>query len=367
MAVLRGDWLTQGPTVPRFEARLAQLAGVGQAVVCSSGTAALHLAMIAAGVGPGDELVVPANTFVATAAAGVSLGAKARFADVDAVTGNVRVTDIECCLNRATKAVLPVHFAGYPCDMRAVRQLVRAAAPKARVIEDACHALGAQHADGTPVGWTANSDMVVFSFHPVKHVAMGEGGVVLTDDADLADTMRRARCHGLTKDRTKLRRPDEGPWYYEMHEPGHNYRATDIACALGLAQLEKLDRSVARRRHIAARYHTELAGLQHTVLPSPFEVARSSWHIYVLHIDFAALGKSRRRVVEELAARNVGTQVHYYPVPLQPYYRDRLGHTEGDFPGAEQHYARALTIPLFPGLSDGDVDVVVASLHEVIQ
>lgn len=364
--VLRGDWLTQGPSVVAFEQALARRCGARHAVACNSGTAALHLALMAADVGPGHEIVSPAVTFLATANAGIYVGAEPRFADIDPATGLMRAEDLDGLLTERTRAVLPVHFAGLPCDMAPIADRIRESRPDAVVIEDASHALGASHRDGRPVGSCRHSDMVVFSFHPVKHVAAGEGGAVLTDDDALAGRLRELRSHGMTKDPARLTRPDEGPWYYEMHEVGMNYRIPDLNCALGTSQLAKLTEFVRRRREIAGLYHRDLADLEHVRVPAPASPDASSWHLYALSIDFEAVGKSRGEVVAELRAWGVLTQVHYYPVPLQPFYRRRQGHTDGDFPGAEAHYARTLSIPLFPALQEDERRHVVDALHEVL-
>ncbi len=362
---LRGDWLTQGPKVAELERTVAERCGARHAVACSSGTSALHLAMLAAEIGPGDEIVAPAVTFLATANCGVYVGATPRFCDVDFTSVSMTAELLQPVLSVKTRAVLPVHFAGLPCDMAAISRLVRSRCPDAILVEDACHALGGRHAEGSAVGALRWADMVMFSLHPVKHVAAGEGGILLTDRDDLAERLARLRNHGMTKDPTRLERPDEGAWYYEMHEVGFNYRIPDLNCALALSQLRKLDRFLARRQAIAARYHQALADLPYTRLP-PATAEASAWHLYCLHIDFAALGRSRREIVTELHARGVGTQIHYYPVPLQPYYRRLGGYGEGDFPGAERHYAQTLTIPLFPAMSDGDVERVIAALHAVL-
>jgi UDP-4-amino-4,6-dideoxy-N-acetyl-beta-L-altrosamine transaminase len=365
--VLRSDWLTQGPKVAQFEQAVAARCGARYAVACSSGTAALHLAALAAKVGAGHELVVPAITFLATANCGVYVGATPKFCDVELSSVLMTAELLGACLSEKTRAVLPVHFAGLACDMASIASLVRARCPDAVIIEDASHALGASHADGTPVGALKWADMAVFSFHPIKHITAGEGGIVLTDRADLAERLRLLRNHGMTKETGRLTRADEGPWYYEMHEVGFNYRIPDINCALALSQLSKLDRFVVRRRKIAAYYRESLSELPHTELP-PFPLSdRSAWHLFCLHIDFAKLGKSRRQVVAELRERGVGTQVHYFPVPLQPYYQTRFGFRHGMFPGAERHYAEALTIPLYPAMSDDDAARVVDALREVIR
>lgn len=366
VAALRSPWLTQGPLVEEFERAVAGRCEARHAVACNSGTAALHLAMLAAGVRPAGAIISPALTFLATANCGVYAGATPRFTDIDFHTGLMTADLLESRLSADVAAVLPVHFAGVACDMPAISRLVRRDCPRAVIIEDACHALGGQHADGTPIGSLKWADMAVLSFHPVKHIAAGEGGMVLTDDDTLAQRLRRFRSHGMTKDPAALTRT-EGPWYYEMHEIGWNYRLPDMNCALALSQLTKLDRFIDRRRAIAARYRQALARLPHVQLPAVESPDRSAWHIYSLHVDFAALGKSRERVVGELKELGVGTQVHYYPVPLQPYYRQHGGYREGDFPGAEKHYAQALTIPLFPAMTDRDVERVIHAVRTVLK
>jgi UDP-4-amino-4,6-dideoxy-N-acetyl-beta-L-altrosamine transaminase len=365
--VLRGDWLTCGPMVARFESALADRCGARHAVACSSATAALHLALLAARVGVGDVVVVPALTFLATANCAVYVGADVRFCDVDFRTGLTTVEHLAPRLDEQVRAVIPVHFAGAACDMPAIAAAVRKRSPRAVLIEDACHALGGEHADGTPVGAAKWADMTVFSFHPVKHIAAGEGGMVLTDSDELAHRLRLLRSHGVTKERDRLESPNEGPWYYEMHEVGFNYRISDINCALALSQLERLDDFVARRRAIAAYYADALSDCPHVKLPPRHEPDRSAWHLYCLHIDFAARRKWRRQIVGELAERGVATQVHYFPVPLQPYYRRRLGCGPGDFPQAERHYDEALTIPLFPAMTDGQVERVARAVQQVMR
>jgi UDP-4-amino-4,6-dideoxy-N-acetyl-beta-L-altrosamine transaminase len=373
--VLRGERLTQGPKIEEFEETVARRVGARHAVACSSGTAALHLAMLAAGAAPGDEVVCPATTFVATANCALYVGAEPRFCDVDYATVCATPQTLEPALTARTRVVLPVHFAGLPCDVPAITQTVRARCPRALIVEDACHALGARHADGTPVGNLRWSDMAVFSFHPVKHAAAGEGGMVVTDRDDLARRLRLFRNHGIARDPESLAKPGEGPWYYEMRALGYNYRLPDLNCALGISQMKKLDAFLERRREIAARYNAAFADLDGVDLPLAGAVAgnepgpgarQNAWHIYVLRIDFQRIGKSRKQAVAELAARGIGTQVHYYPVPLQPYYRERFGFCDGQFPAAEKHAARALTIPLFPALADSDVERVVREMRHVL-
>lgn len=365
--VLRGGLLTQGPVVEEFEQAVAQRCGARFAVAVSSGTAALHVAMLAAGVGPGDEIVGPAITFLATTNAGLYVGATPRFTDVDFDTVCMTPAHLEPALSERTRAVLPVHFAGRACDMAGISALVRRRCPGAVIVEDACHALGGGHGDGTPVGALRWADMAILSFHPVKHVTTGEGGMVLTDRADLAERLRLFRSHGMTKDPARLTAPDEGPWYYEMCELGLNYRIPDLNCALGLSQLARLGDFIGRRREIAALYDRELRALPHTRLPAREAPDRCAWHLYCPHVDFGALGKSRKQVVDGLRAAGIGSQVHYYPVPLQPYYRERWGHRPGDFPNAERHYAQALSIPIYPAMRDADAGRVIEAMGEVLR
>ena len=369
--VLASDWLTQGPKVTELENRMAQRCGARFGIACNSGTAALHMALAALDVGPGDVVIVPANTFLATANAGIYVGAEVRFADVDPDTGLMEPEHLARAIADTDpagriKAVLPVHFAGSPCDMAAIAEVTNRQAPDAKLVEDACHAIGGVHRDQTPVGNLQWSAMTTFSFHPVKHVAAGEGGLVVTDDEQLDARLRRFRCHGMTKDAANLQQPDEGPWYYEMHDLGFNYRIPDISCALAVSQLSKLDRFVQRRRDIAEYYLDAWNDLRAVQLPPAEQLHKSAWHLFCLHIDFAELGVSRRQIFEELRVRGIGTQVHYYPVPLQPFYRQRYGHTREQFPGACQHYERALSIPLYPAMTDADVNRVITTVRDVL-
>jgi UDP-4-amino-4,6-dideoxy-N-acetyl-beta-L-altrosamine transaminase len=372
--VLRGDWLTTGPAVTRFEEALASAVGAPHAVSCSSATAGLHLACMAAGIGPGDTAVVPAVTFVATANAVRYVGGEVVFADVDPDTGLMRPEDLERALAQANgkaKAVLPVHMAGQCEDMSAISAIAREAG--AVVIEDACHALGAT-AGNEPVGACAHSDMSVFSFHPVKTLAMGEGGAVTTRDPELAERLARFRSHGLIRDHERVENRDlataadgsANPWYYEMPEPGFNYRASDIQCALGLSQLGKLQRFVEVRRRLADRYQALLAPLAPVVRP----IRRTgfcdpAWHLEVVLIDFSAIGMDRAALMRALHAKGIGSQVHYLPVARQPYYERLYGRPE--LPGADSYYARCLSLPLFAGMRDTDVERVVATLTGIIK
>lgn len=384
--VLRGDWLTTGPAVAKFETALAERVGARHAASCSSGTAALHLAALALGLGPGDAVVVPTMTFLATANAARYVGAEVVFSDVDPETGLMRPEDLEAALNRAAKtpdlavkAVFPVHLNGQCAEMEGLA--VTAKAHGLAVVEDACHALGAscRLADGATAtaGDCRHSDMAVFSFHPVKTVAMGEGGAVTTNDGALYEKLVRFRNHGMVRDAAAFEQKEQAfdsnggadgganPWYYEMPEMGFNYRASDIHCALGASQLAKLDGFVSKRRALADRYDDLLAPLPPMARP----VARApycdpAWHLYVVLIDFAMAGLSRATLMQKLREKGVGTQVHYIPVHEQPYYRERYGRQA--LPGADAYYARALSLPLFPAMNDGDVERVVESLRSCL-
>lgn len=367
--VLRGDWLTTGPAVTEFETELGKVAGASHAVVCANGTAALHLAALALELGPGDAVVVPAVTFTATANAARFVGADVVFADVDPHTGLLGPQHLDEALRRAgsaARAVFPVHLAGQCCDMDALAQVARPAG--LRIVEDACHALGSRDGAGAPVGACRLSDMAIFSFHPVKTVAMGEGGAVCTADAALDERVRLLRGHGLTRDPSAFTVPElafaadgqPNPWHYEMVELGFNYRASDLNCALGLSQLRKLDRFAVARRALAAAYDRLLAPLAPVVLPPQRMPGDPCWHLYAPRIDFAAAGVERAEVMARLRARGIGSQVHYIPVHRQPYYR-RLG-GELSLPGADAYFARTLSLPLFPGMAADDPERVVAAL-----
>jgi UDP-4-amino-4,6-dideoxy-N-acetyl-beta-L-altrosamine transaminase len=366
VAALRDDYLTTGPRVAAFEQALGAAVGAPHVVAVSSGTAALHLAMLALDLRPDDAVVVPAITFVATANAVRLAGAEVLFADVDPDTGLMTAEHARAALARAgnlrPRAVVPVHLAGQVVAPRALRALAQEHG--LAVVEDACHALGSRDADGNSVGACRHADMACFSFHPVKTVATGEGGAITLADGRRADRLRRLRSHGIERDPASFREPAAGPWVYEMPEVGLNYRLTDVASALGISQLAKLDRFVARRTALVARYDRALAPLAPRVRPLARLAGRPAWHLMVALIDFGAAGTDRARVMAGLTARGIGTQVHYIPVPRQPYYRARYGGV--DLPGADRYYERALTLPLHPTMADEDVDRVVAALAEAL-
>ncbi|HEY8573623.1 UDP-4-amino-4,6-dideoxy-N-acetyl-beta-L-altrosamine transaminase [Phenylobacterium sp.] len=361
---LQADFLTTGPLVDRFEAAFAEAVGAKHAVACANGTAALHLAMLALDLQPDEHVVVPSITFLATANCARYVGGEVIFADVDPDTGLMTPDALRDALRRPgvgkVRAVLPVHLRGDACDLPGLAGVARDAG--AVLVEDAPHALGTTMTFGNQtetVGDVRHSAMATFSFHPVKTIATGEGGMVTTSDPAIAERLRVMRSHGM------VRPQGCEPWWYEMPEPGFNYRLPDILCALGLSQLAKLPRFAARRREIAKRYETALAPLAPLVRPA----ASPGWSDPVLHlmtvlIDFQAAGRTRLEVVEALKARGVGSQVHYIPVHRQPYYRARYGPLE--LPGAEAWYARCLTLPLYPGMADEDVATVVAALKEAL-
>lgn len=376
--VLHSDYLTTGPRVRAFEEALAGKVGARFAVSCSSGTAALHMAALALGLAGRDSVVVPAVTFVATANAVRFVGAECAFADVDPETGLMDEVALRTALERVggrAKAVFPVHLNGQCVDMEMVGRV--AAERDLRVIEDSSHALGAasQTTDGNaiPVGACAQSDMAVFSFHPVKTVAMGEGGAVTTNDEVLFERLITLRNHGIVHAPEAFENGDlafdgQGrvhPWYYEMPEPGFNYRASELHCALGLSQLRKLERFIERRRGLVKRYEERLRDLGGAVRPvARVEGCRPAWHLMAVIIDFVALDRDRDSVMRGLRDRGIGTQVHYLPVHHQPYYRRRYGTL--DLPGADGYYSRVLSLPLFVGMTEDDVDRVVQSLRAVL-
>ncbi|NQU59158.1 MAG: UDP-4-amino-4,6-dideoxy-N-acetyl-beta-L-altrosamine transaminase [Rhodospirillales bacterium] len=375
--VLRSDFLTTGPATRAFEEKLAQVTGAPFAIACSSGTAALHLASLALDLRPGEKVIVPSITFLATANAARYAGAEVVFSDVDADSGLMGPEQLSQALEKndgTIKAVFPVHLGGQSPDMVAIREIADQNA--LAVVEDASHAIGGVYseADGeAAVGACPHSDMTTFSFHPVKTIAMGEGGAITTRDAALAERLRLLLNHGMTRDSRDFVDKDmafdssgeANPWYYEMQEMGFNYRASDIHCALGLSQLSKLEQFVDRRRQLAALYDEMLAPLAPLVSPiARTPGGRPAWHLYQVLIDFDDAGLSRADVMKGLRERGIGTQVHYIPVHRQPYYRRLYG--DQTLPGADGFYNRCLSLPLFPAMSDTDIDRVVNALTQTL-
>lgn len=372
VGVLRSDFLTQGPAVERFEAALAERTGARYAVSVSNGTAALHLACLAADVGQGDVGLTSAITFAASANCIRYVGGEPGFVDIDRTSLCMSVEGLKQALDRTpqAKVVIPVHLAGLADESAGIRD----AANGKTVIEDAAHSLGGQYTCGKPVGCGAYSDMTTLSFHPVKTITTGEGGAVLTNDEELARRLRRLRSHGIERDSSRFMGKDfsEGnvvkPWYYEQQELGFNYRMTDIQAALGFSQLSKLDRFVARRREIAARYDEAFSDLLGVELPqsSPKQRARSAHHLYILLLDFEVLNTTRSAVMWKLRDCGIGTQVHYIPVYRLPYYADNFPVDPGQYPAAERYYETCLSIPMHPGLTDEDVEYVIANTKQSI-
>lgn len=366
--VLESQFLTQGPDSAAFESELAAAFGCREAVVVNSGTAALHLAYIAAGLGPERGLLTSAMTFLATANAARMLDAPVVFEDVDPRTGNLDPESVKKALASAPfpiGAIATVHLAGRVSAMAELRKI--ADAHGCMLIEDACHAPGTTYDGGDgqrhKIGSCAHSDFAVFSFHAVKHIAMGEGGAVCTNDSVVAERMRKLRSHGMSRKDFETPPEVNAPWYYEMNEIGWNYRASDIQCALGRTQLHRLDSLVAERRRIAKRYDRLLGQMPHLRVPEPAHPEEHAYHLYAVDIDFKAVGKTRGEVMTALAKLGVGTQVHYIPLYHQPYYR-RAGHKP--LPGTEAYYAGTLSIPLYLGLTDGDLEIIAGALRDVL-
>jgi perosamine synthetase len=359
LAVLRGDWLTTGPKIAEFERACAAFVGAPEAVAVSSGTAALHTAMHAAKIGPGDEVIVPVMTFVASANAAVFQGATPVFIDVHPDTLLLDVSQLQQKITSRTRAVVAVDYAGQPCDYDTLAAICRK--HNLTLIADGCHALGAAYRE-RPVG--ALADLTVFSFHPAKHITTGEGGLVVTADAQAAARMRQFRNHGITTDLAQ--RAKQGTWHYDMAELGYNYRLTDFQCALGLCQLQRMPGWIARRQEIARAY--DAAFLKSTVIRPLVTLPESfhAYHLYVIRLELAQIGASRDEIFQALRAEGIGVNVHYQPVHLHSFYRRRYGTGPGMFPVAEDNFERLLTLPMFPRLTDRDVQDVIAALDKVV-
>ena len=363
--VLRSDWITQGPAIEKFEQSIANYCGAKYAVAVSSATAALHIACLATGLGQGDILWTSPNTFVASANCGLYCGAKVDFVDIDPNTYNLSADELERKLAWANKqgclpkVVVPVHFAGQSCEMDKIAALSQRYG--FRIIEDASHAIGGRY-QGSFVGCCQFSDITVFSFHPVKIITTGEGGMLLTNQEELYEKLIRLRSHGITRDVELMQGESHGSWYYQQLELGFNYRMTDIQAALGASQLQRLDEFVEHRRLLAERYNQMLQALP-LMLPWQVPDTESSWHLYVIRLKLEKISKIHHQVFEELRAAGIGVNLHYIPVHTQPYYQ-KLGFKLGDFPEAERYYKQAISIPLYYGLDEESQDRVIASLRE---
>lgn len=365
--VLKSDFLTQGPVVPAFEKAIAKRSHADHAIAANSATSALHLACKALGVGPGDRVWTSPLTFVASANAALYCGAEIDFVDIDPRSYNmcpIRLTEkLEQAATDGTlpKAIIPVHLTGQSCEMAAIHQAARQHG--VAIIEDASHAIGGSYRN-SPVGNCQYSDIAVFSFHPVKIVTTGEGGMALTNDPKLAEVMRLDRSHGITRDPQLLQADDPAPWYYEQHRLGFNYRMTDIAAALGLSQLDRLPEFIARRQAIAAHYDSAFANLPISI-PWQHPDSASAWHLYVIRLDLRRATQSHRATFEALRNTGIGVNLHYMPVYLQPFYRE-LGFGPGLCPNAEDYYAEAISLPMFPAMSEAEQGQVIATVRKAV-
>ncbi len=357
---LKSDYLTTGPKIQEFEKLLATKTGADEAVVVGNGTQALHLACLAAGLEEEDYAIVPTLTFLATANAVRYCGADVIFCDVDPDTGLMTAATLQTAIDQNTdkkiKAILPVHLGGQSVDLKAIKEI--ADKNNLKIIADSCHALGSKYGNNW-IGSCSYEDMATFSFHPVKNIAMGEGGAITTNDKALADKMRIMRTHGM------VQKPEMGPWYYEMPELGYNDRATDIQCALGVSQLNKLDRFVEKRSALVALYDDLLKPLAPLVLPpSKVSNCEPAWHLYAVRIDFDKIGMGRAEFMTVLKEKGIGSQVHYIPVHTQPYYKNLYG--EKNLSGADKFYQATLSLPLFPSMEESDVSRVVTVIKSII-
>ncbi|MDP8298562.1 MAG: UDP-4-amino-4,6-dideoxy-N-acetyl-beta-L-altrosamine transaminase [Candidatus Tantalella remota] len=362
--VLRSDWITQGKMVGDFEKAIARYCGSKYAVVVSSGTAALHIACLAGGLAQGDEAITTPITFLATPNAVLYTGARPVFADVDPVFSNIDPAGIEKKITSRTKAVLPVHFAGMPCDMPRISSIAKK--NSLLIIEDACHALGAEYfwrGKKIMVGSCEHSDMTVFSFHPVKHITTGEGGAITTNNRKIYEKLKALRSHGTYK--TEGMTKKKGPWYYEMRDLGFNYRITDFQCALGLSQIKKLKGFLKKRRDIAKVYDRSFGTYEGISIPGKSGDRSGAYHLYILKIDFDSFNLDRKTFFKRMKDLGVACQVHYIPVYLQPYYRE-LGYSKGLCPNAEKVYKEEVSIPLFPAMKDDEVLRVVESVQKTL-
>ena len=360
LQVLRSDFITQEPAIQAFESKVADYVGAQYAVAYCNGTAALHGACFAAGIGPGDEVVTSPLTFLASSNCVLYMGGKPVFADIRPDTYNIDPDDIARKLSDRTKAIIAVDFTGQPAEMDRITMLARDRG--LTVIQDAAHSLGASYA-GSKVGTLA--DMTMFSFHPVKHVTTGEGGMIVTDSEEFYRKLLLFRNHGMTRD-PELLKQNDGPWCYEMRELGYNYRMTDLQAALGVSQMDKLERFVERRREIAAAYDGAFGSMGGLVIPAQHADARSSWHLYVLRWRREAFKADRKVIFEALRAENIGVNVHYIPVYRQPYYRAN-GYADVRCDHAEKYYETSLSLPIFPKMTDEDIRDVIQAATKIYQ
>jgi UDP-4-amino-4,6-dideoxy-N-acetyl-beta-L-altrosamine transaminase len=354
--ILQSDWITQGSKIEEFEKSITNYTGGKYAVAVSSGTAALHLAAIAAGIKKDDEVITSPITFVASANCILYCGGKPVFTDIENTVPNIDPNQIFKKLTKKTKAIIPIDYSGHPCDLKEIYEIAKN--KDVTIIEDASHALGAKY-KGINIGSCKYSDMTIFSFHPVKHITTGEGGMILTNNKELYEKLIMLRNHGITKDKKRLKK-NNGPWYYEQQLLGYNYRITDFQCALGLSQLKKLDEFIKKRRKIVNIYNKELENVESIKLPFEKEYVTSSWHLYYIQIKKS---KERRYIFEKLRKNNIGCQVHYIPVYFHPYYQ-KLGYNICKCSNAEKFYNKAISIPIYPSMLNEDINYIIKILKE---
>lgn len=358
--VLKGDYLTTGPHIKQFEEAIANYVGAKYAVAFSNGTAALHGACFAAGIGEGDEVITTPITFAASANCVLYQGGKVVFADIDSKTYNISSDEIDKMITDKTKAIIPVDFTGQPVELDKILEIAKK--HNLVVIEDAAHALGATYKD-KKVG--SISDMTMFSFHPVKHITSGEGGMIVTNNKEYYERLLQFRSHGITRDADKLQ-ANHGPWYYEMQFLGYNYRMTDIQAALGSSQLNKLDRFVEKRREIVTQYNEAFQSVSQITIPFQDKFGESSWHLYIIRLNLQELTVGRKEIFEALQKQNIGVNVHYIPVHLLPFYQE-LGYEKGSLPNAEQLYEEIISLPLFPAMTEQDISDVITTVKKTIE
>ena len=361
--VLKSDYLTCGPKVAEFEKEICKYTGAKYCVAVSNGTTALHLAVAVLEIKEKSEGITTPITFVASANCLVYNNLIPVFADINEKTYNIDPEEIKKRITKKTKVIVAVDFAGQPADMKEISNIAKL--NNLYVVEDAAHAIGSKYADGTKVGSCKYSDLTTFSFHPVKTITTGEGGAITTNNKKLYQKLLLLRSHGITKNSEELSQ-NPGPWYYEMQDLGFNFRLTDIQAALGVSQLKKLDKFVSRRKTIVEKYNLAFEKISSCI--TPFEIVKknAAFHLYVLQIDFERIRKSRKKIMEELKKNNIGTQVHYIPVHLQPYYRKEFGYKKGDYPIAENYYEKALSIPLFPKMTDSEIVKVIGEIKKIL-
>jgi UDP-4-amino-4,6-dideoxy-N-acetyl-beta-L-altrosamine transaminase len=357
---LKSDYLTTGPKIKEFEDKFADYVDAKYAVAITNGTAALHAATYAAGIKKGDEVITTPITFAATANSVLYQDAIPVFADIDPKTYNIEPVSIKENITDKTKAIIPVHYTGQPCEMDKIKEI--ATKNDLIIIEDGAHAVGATYKD-KKIG--SIGDMTTFSFHPVKNMTTGEGGMITTDSKELYDKLMKFRTHGITKNESEYINSSDGPWYHEQQELGYNYRITDIQAALGITQLEKLDEFLARRREIVNKYNQEFKEIEGLIIPKQLENTNSAWHIYVLQLELEKLTGDRKEIFKALREKNLGVNVHYIPVYFHPYYQS-LGYEKGICPKAESLYERIITIPLYPKMTNQQVDEVIKRIKSTI-